>query len=127
MTLLTNAFSRRRTLTLLVTAGCFVDFSLGVFLNAHVQSLEENAPKPVFGGLEISETALQRAVPLSDALTDFAWINWFGKHRLALCDQWLVQLPERNKSNPAFESASLLARAQIVKMRQEDGRLPTYQ
>jgi hypothetical protein len=120
LTLLTSAFSRRRTLMFLVIAGCMVDFSLGVFLNAHVQSLEENSPKPIFGALEFSDTALERAIPVSDALSDFAWINWFGKHRIALCDQWLAQLPEHNKSNPAFQSNWPVAKTEILKMRQED-------
>jgi hypothetical protein len=103
----------------LVLAGCAVDFSLGVFLNAHIQSLEENAPRPFFGALEFSETALERAIPAS-GLSDFAWINWFGKHRVALCDQWLAQLPEHNKSNPTFESNWPVAKTEILKMRQED-------
>jgi 4-amino-4-deoxy-L-arabinose transferase-like glycosyltransferase len=120
LTLLTNAFSRRRILMFLVVAGCVIDFSLGVFLNAHVQSLEENSPKAIFGGLAFSDAGLQRAIPPSNALTDFAWVNWFGKHRIALCDQWLVQLPEQNKNSPSFESGWPAAKTDILKMRQED-------
>jgi 4-amino-4-deoxy-L-arabinose transferase-like glycosyltransferase len=119
LTLLTNVFSRRRIVTLLVVAGAVVDFSLGVFLNAHVQSFEENSPRRIFGDLEFSESALQRAIP-PDGLTDFAWLNWFGKHRIALCDQWLAKLPEHYGSNPAFESRWPVAKAEILKMRQED-------
>jgi hypothetical protein len=104
----------------LVVAGCLIDFSFGVFLNAHVQSLEESSGRPVFGGLEFDGSAAQRAIPGPDALSDFAWMNWFGKHHLSLTDYWLVQLPEKNRNNPTFESGWPAAKNEILKMRQED-------
>jgi hypothetical protein len=119
LTLLASALTRRRALMFLIIAGCILDFSFGVLLNAHIQSIEENSARPVFGGLEFSDT-LERASPATDALSNFAWMNWFGKHRVALCDEWLAQMPEHNKSNPKFESNWPGLQTKILKMRQED-------
>src|SRR5262249_4775012 len=54
LTLLASVIYRRSRLTKLVLVGCVIDFSLGVFLHAHVESLENSAGKNYFSQLEYS-------------------------------------------------------------------------
>ena len=122
LTLLANAIGRRRTLAGLVLAGSLFDFSLGIFLHAHVQSLENGAGKTFFGDLVYANGMLRHAGPTADTLSDTAWQNWFGKHRLALCDRWLKELPERYATEKPFQIFWPSYRAQISDLRKEDGQ-----
>ena len=51
LTFLASRIQTRRTLTFLVLAGCLADFSLGVLLHAHVQSMENDSGKSYFAQL----------------------------------------------------------------------------
>jgi hypothetical protein len=121
LTLLTAVFSSKRILMAVVLAGCLVDFSLGVILNAHVQNLENDSGRLIFSELEFSDSQfLRRDNP--GGLPNAAWPNWFGKHHLALCDKWLADLPARHQNNPAFEASWPAAKAKILELRSEDER-----
>jgi len=104
LTLLASAMSRSRTLAVTVIAGCLVDFSLGIFLHAHVQGMENDSGRVVFAGLQFSNSTIDRASPGPDALTRQAWINWVDKHRRALYKQWLRNLPENNMKDRNFQA-----------------------
>ncbi|PYS37655.1 MAG: hypothetical protein DMG14_20495 [Acidobacteria bacterium] len=120
LTLLATVIYRRRRLTNLILAGCVVDFSLGVFLHAHVQNLENAAGKTYFSQLEYSNGIIQHAKPGPYSLSEVAWTNWFAKHQRALCDEWLIDLPERHKSDAGFQIVWPAAQAEIVRLKNQD-------
>src|SRR5581483_3786726 len=49
--LLVDVLSSRRILGGILLAGCLIDFSLGIFLNAHVQTLENVPGQLVYHGV----------------------------------------------------------------------------
>jgi hypothetical protein len=95
---------RRGTLAIVILAGCAVDFSSGVLLQAHVEGLENTAQSTVFPGMEFTGGAVQASPPGPDALSPSAWNNWFVKHRLLDYDVWLRDLKQRYGSDPAFQA-----------------------
>jgi hypothetical protein len=118
--LLASAIGRRRTLAWLVLAGASVDFSLGVFLHAHVQSMENGAGKSFFSDLEYANGIVRHADPGPDTLSEVAWQNWFEKHRWALCSRWLKELPERHGTDPTFQIIWPVREAEVMDLRKQD-------
>jgi hypothetical protein len=94
---------RRGTLAVLVLAGCAVDFSMGVLLQAHVEGLENDAQSTIFPGMDFTGTAIQSSRPGPDALSPSAWNNWYSKHKLSVYDMWLRELQARYGNDPAFQ------------------------
>ncbi len=93
ITLLAACFPWSRTATVFLLAGCVVDFSLGIFLQAHVEHLENTPGRIIFeSGVTIRPSRGAADVPTSDSLNGAAWTNWFWKHRASLQTQWLQQL-----------------------------------
>jgi hypothetical protein len=86
---------RRGILTAVILAGCAVDFSCGVLLQAHVESLDNTAGSTVFPNAELAGNAVHSALPGPDALSQSAWSNWFVKHRFAVANPWLSNLGQR--------------------------------
>jgi len=113
---------RRGILTMLILAGCAVDFSCGVWLQAHVEGLDNTAETTVFPGLQFSNGALGVVEPGPDALSGSAWNNWFTKHRLAVFDRWLTDLTRQHGSDPRFQAALPGFRGQMEKARAEDAQ-----
>jgi hypothetical protein len=113
---------RRGILTMLILAGCAVDFSFGVWLQAHVEGLDNTAETTVFPGLEFSNGALGVVEPGPDALSGSAWNNWYTKHRLAVFDRWLADLTRQHGSDPRFQAALPGYRGQMEKARTEDAQ-----
>jgi hypothetical protein len=104
----------RRTLWILIIAGCLVDFSAGVFLQAHVESFENDSHGSVFAGLSNAGGAQSFTTPTPDSLSGTAWDNWFLKHKYALN---LQKLDELSRSHPPNAT---IVRAQAQKTLQED-------
>jgi hypothetical protein len=113
---------KARALTLLILVGCAVDFSFGVFLQAHVESLDNTAGSAVFPGLEFANGQIQPVAAGPDALSSSAWNNWFTKHRLAAYERWLADLEKKHASDPAFQALVPGFRAQIENSRSEDAQ-----
>ena len=90
LSLIAAAFPWRRLAAIAIVAGCIVDFSLGVFLQASLEALENTPRRTVFtSGLNLGYGAFQPGSPTPDGLSDPAWGNWFLKHRFALCRRYL--------------------------------------
>ena len=53
-------------------------------------------------------------------LSSVAWQNWFEKHRWALCDQWLKDLPERHKNDPNFKVVWPTSEAEILSLKSQN-------
>jgi hypothetical protein len=114
---------RRRSLAILLLAGCTVDFSLGVLLHARVEGLENSAQATVFPGVEFVNGQVRTAAPGAQALSDSARTNWYVKNRLALPAQWLVELQQRYGNYAAFQRIRPQLDAQLERMRSDDARI----
>ncbi len=107
LTLLAAQFTTRSTwsplVAWLIVAGCAIDFSLGVFLQARIEHLENTAGKTVFAGLNFRNGTFDIATPVPDSLSSIAWGNWYRKHQYALSEQWLRELAGFRPNDPAVE------------------------
>ena len=113
---------RRGILTMVILAGCTVDFSFGVLLQAHVEGLENDARGNVFPGLDFTGAAIHATPPGPDALSSSAWNNWFEKHQLAAYDGWLRGLERRYGNLPAFQKTVPDYRKNIARIRSDDAK-----
>jgi hypothetical protein len=92
-----------------------LDFAFGVFLHAHVQSLENDSGKVVFRDVEYSNSVIDAPDPPGpNELTNAVWKNWLAKHRIALYDRWLRELPEHNANDQAFQAGWPAARDEFL-------------
>jgi hypothetical protein len=114
LSLLAVAASRRRALLIAVLIGCVVDFSLGVYLQAHVQSLENSPGGEVYtSGLSQRTGSPQIGNPVPAQLSEIAWVNWYQKHRFRLCADWLAMLDRYQAAGGAPERLLSLSRANL--------------
>jgi hypothetical protein len=90
-----------RNIAYLMIAGCVIDFSFGVFLQAGVESLENGRNHTVFGTFEFVDGKLTIPSKAND-LTGSIWMNWFAKHRYAVFETSLREMPQRYENNSAF-------------------------
>jgi len=102
-------------------AGCIVDFSLGVFLQARIEALENTPQRTVFtADLNPAYGRFQPGSPTPDGLSETAWANWYFKHRFALCRQLLDMVAAYPVANVAAQQAASLARAGLRRYQNED-------
>jgi hypothetical protein len=121
LSLIAAAFPWRRLAALAIVAGCLVDFSLGVFLQARLEALENTPQRTVFtSGLNLGYGAFQPGSPTPGGLSDVAWGNWFAKHRFALCRRYLGILAAYRPSDPQAREAVSHAQAQLRHSLNED-------
>jgi 4-amino-4-deoxy-L-arabinose transferase-like glycosyltransferase len=99
ITLIAASFPWRRRTAVFLIAGCVVDFSLGVFLQARVESFDNTPQKTVFEGFNLVGKDLQLGAIGPDSLSEAAWRNWHMKNQEALDGEWLRrdrQLPQNS-------------------------------
>jgi hypothetical protein len=99
ITLIAASFPWRRWTAVLLIAGCVVDFSLGVFLQARVESFDNTPSKTVFEGFNLIGNDLQLGAMGPDSLSAAAWRNWHMKNQEGQDNQWLRrdrQLPQES-------------------------------
>jgi hypothetical protein len=111
---------RRRFFAILLLGGCLVDFSLGVLLQARVESLENTAKATLFSGLAIEGGAIRLAAFGPNALSQAAFSNWYYKHRLAFLLGMLQGLDDRHDNGPAYRGIRSQISALIAKARTDD-------
>jgi hypothetical protein len=114
---------RRKTLAIVLLAGCAVDFSCGVLLQSHVESLDNTAQATVFPGVDFIGGKLAGAEHGPDALSNSAWGNWFTKHQLAAYGWWLADLNRRYGSDPAFQAVLPAYNGQLEKVQSNDAHM----
>jgi len=105
-----------------IIAGCGVDFSLGVFLQAHVESLENTPQKQIFPAPTFTNGQFQ-VVPGPDSLSKSALGNWFRKHQYTVAQQSLHDLDRDRREDPAFRRSVPAARSQFLQDLREDADL----
>ena len=103
---------QKKTLAAVVILGCLADFSLGVFLNARVESEENSSRRTVFGTLTFQGGQFGEALP-PDSLSSTAWENWYRKHLYALTQRWLQEMPRQHGADPAFQEQWPMAKANL--------------
>jgi hypothetical protein len=109
LSLLAGMFPFRRILLALVIAGCLLDFSFGVLLQAHVESLENTSKRKIFPSL-VEVMAQKQPETTADSLSESAWNNWILKHQYAQ----LVELSESHNVDAA------VGRGQVQKWSEND-------
>jgi hypothetical protein len=109
LTMIASAYPNLHAVVrLAIVAGCCVDFGLGVFLHARVESLENTARATVF-----PEVAYQgggrfgMAQPFTNSLSENAWRNWALKRRDEVFARWLGDGPYGHTHNSQVRIGSL--------------------
>jgi hypothetical protein len=92
------------SMRILVVAFCCVDFAIGVYWQAHIESLENTPEHTVFTQLNYSGTSGWREPPTEFALSETAWGNWAAKHQVGMYQRWLRDLPVGHEADPAFQA-----------------------
>jgi len=83
LSVLAAMFPLRRALLTLVVAGCLIDFSFGIFLHAHIESLENSPQKTIFPSLSVIGANQTSPVVTPDSPSPKDWNNWILKHQYA--------------------------------------------
>jgi hypothetical protein len=104
LTLIAAWFPWRRWMAGLVIAGCVIDFSLGVFLQARVESFENSSRATVFEGFTLTDNYLRLGAMGPDTLLGAAWNNWHLKNKEALDREWLALDRKLPQNNPGVRS-----------------------
>jgi hypothetical protein len=121
LSLIAAAFPWRRATAIAVVAGCIVDFSLGVFLQARIEALENTPQRAVFtADLNPVYGRFQPGSPTPDGLSETAWANWYFKHRFALCRQVLDMVAAYPVADAAARQVASLAQAGLRRYQGED-------
>ncbi len=113
-------FTTRRVVSLLIVAGCVIDFSLGVFLQARVEHLENTARQTAFPRIMVGTVRMDLAPAGPDALSRTAGNNWFRKHQYKLAEQWLASLVRSNPQGRALEPGQAAARDALQQVVRQD-------
>jgi hypothetical protein len=121
VTLLAGYFaSLPRGVSCLVIAGCALDFGLGIFLQARMESAENTLTDTVFAGFEVVKGKATLGLPQAHSLSKFAWGNWLLKHQYAVSDEWLAELRRLKPADAAGQQTVATLQAQFQRWRQED-------
>lgn len=94
ITLIAASFPWRRSLAMLLIAGCMLDFSLGVSLQAYVEGFDNTPQETIFNGFHANGTDIELGAMGRDTLSGAAWRNWYFKNKEMLDRQWLRQVSE---------------------------------
>jgi hypothetical protein len=114
LSLIAAAFPWPRMVAPVILAGCIVDFSLGVFLQARIEALENTPQRTVFTAvLNPASASFHRGAPTRDGLSDLAEWNWFAKHRFALCQRYLGILAGYRPPTPQARATAARAQARL--------------
>ncbi len=99
-----------RLVALVLASGMALDFTMGILLQARVQSLENDETRTVFHEPRSSDLAGIGRAP-EDWLNHAAWLNWFLKHQPKLVGDLIADLrwdPRRmNEWHPAMRGLYL--------------------
>jgi hypothetical protein len=117
LALLAGRMPLRRTLAAALIAGCVIDFSLGIALQAQVENLENTPKETVFSGLTATAGTYRVGDPGPHSLSVTAGRNWFRKHQYELCKQWLAQLAPYLEKDAAAQPLARDLRSQLAEDR----------
>jgi hypothetical protein len=101
ITMLAAAFPWRRSLAIALLIGCTVDFGLGVYLHARIQSLENIPGRTRFALTFDKEGRPGASTPSSDSPAIQSASNWYAKHEYEIGEKYLRELPGRRMPDAA--------------------------
>jgi hypothetical protein len=92
LSLLAAVFPWRRALMPVILAGCLIDFSAGILLQAYVEGLENTPGRTVYAGLNPVGGKPTDSPTTAYSFGGVAWDNWYLKHQYALNREALDKL-----------------------------------
>ena len=122
ISLVAARFGTSRRLAAIVIAGCVIDFSVGVFLQARIEHLENTPERTVFGGLTFVNGQFQAGRQTRDSLFPAAWENWMRKHQYRLADEWSRGVDSYAPADHTIDAARSAARDRLAALRADDER-----
>jgi hypothetical protein len=103
LTLLAAAFPKLgRAFRLAIVVGCCIDFSLGVYLQAHVEGMENSPVAMVYPELSFRGREFLTVGSTPESLGENPWHNWWIKRRGELSERWLAELPRAHQGDRLF-------------------------
>jgi hypothetical protein len=122
LSLLASRFGSSRTLAAVAIAGCVIDFSMGVFLQARIEHLENTPERTVFGGLTLANGQFQAGRQSQDSLFPAAWENWMRKHQYRLAEEWTRGVDSHATADHTLDAARSAARDRLAVLHADDDR-----
>jgi hypothetical protein len=92
---LAGNFTRHRVVSMLLVAGCAIDFSFGIYLHVRIEHLENTATSTPYTRVHFGTSMIDLLPANPDTLSSVTANNWFTKHRYAFSEKLL----------PAFDAA----------------------
>jgi hypothetical protein len=103
LTLLAAAFPKLgRAFRLAIVVGCCIDFSLGVYLQAYVEGMENSPVAMVYPELSFRGRDFLTVGSTPESLGENPWHNWWIKRRGELSERWLAELPRAHQGDRLF-------------------------
>jgi hypothetical protein len=122
LTLLAAHFVKRRAIALAILAGCAVDFALGVFLQARIEHLENTPERQYYSGLGVKDGQFKIGLPGPNSLSRNAWRNWFNKHQMRVCGEWLEAEEQFRPGDPLLAASRPMFRGAMREKLVEDDK-----
>jgi hypothetical protein len=123
LTLLAGNFTLRRSIALLVVAGCAIDFTFGILLQSRIEHLENSPDPSVFARIQVNGVLLNPAAAGPNTLARTTGGNWFRKHEYALSQEWLRGLALSHPDGRGLTPAQTRARDVLTQVVREDDTL----
>ena len=101
ITMLAAAFPWRRSLAIALLAGCALDFGLGVYLQARIESLENVPGRTRFALVFDKDGRPAPSLESPDSPSIQSASNWYAKHEYELGAQYLRELSGRRMPDAA--------------------------
>ena len=123
LTLLAANFTKQRTISLAIVFGLAIDFSLGIFLQARVEHLENTAKSMPFTRIQFGSIATDIAPDNSETLSALSGANWFNKHEYKLAEKWLQELATAYPDGRGLTAAQASARDGLAEIIRQDATM----
>jgi hypothetical protein len=101
ITMVAAAFPWRRSLAIALLAGCAIDFGLGVYLHARIESLENIPGRTRFQVAFDKDGRPGPSITSSDSPAIQSASNWYAKHEYEIGEEYLRELPRRRMPDAA--------------------------
>jgi hypothetical protein len=120
LTFLAANFTRRRWISWLIVAGCAIDFTFGIFIEARIEHLENTAQRMPFTRIQFDRQVMDLAPANDDTLARTAGENWFRKHQFALSQKWLAGLALSHPEGRGLNASQISARDRLQEVVRQD-------
>jgi hypothetical protein len=101
ITMVAAAFPWRRSVAIALLAGCAVDFGLGIYLHARIESVENTPGRTSFALTFDPDGRPTPSTPSPDSPSFQSAMNWYAKHEYELGAEYLHELAGRRMPDAA--------------------------